>query len=923
MGRVGSTQVIVVTLAPNGTVSLQPRSRQSLHLLDKLPYVNKQRKTWWTYLPDLARDIPRSLLSFDRGLPVVLKALRAKIDAREKGPDAEVLRWFNPEARPYGYQVRGIHAGLSSRRIVLADDTGLGKALAHGTKVLTPRGWKNIEDFAKGDMVIGSDGRPTPVTGVYPQGQRDLFRVTFSDGNSVVVDGDHLWSVRTKVHKYRGQGYQTHRTRDLMESVHRDWQTPQVASAIEFAEGSSLPLDPYLVGVLLGDGHLTDRSRVVFTPGDELVPREVEKVIPVGLRLVGVGRSDATKRWGISGQPGAKNPVMAEMEKLGLMGLYSWERFIPEPYLWSSPTERLALLQGLMDTDGEARPDGHLSFSSSSKMLADGVAWLVESLGGAARQRVRKEPKYVHNGKTLVGRPSYQVTIALPDEVNPLRAFAHRYRGRPKYEPVRVIRSIEPCGSGLATCISVGAADHLYVIEHGIVTHNSPQAIGIMVGAFARGLISRAMIICPASLKDQWYEEINKFVAPEFMPRKIVKLTPGDPDLRRLIYQSRWDVLILNPELILRDFKHVEKIIASIGLAVLDEASLIRNTESDISIAMRKLFVKTPMRIALTATPVENRLLDLYSVFSWVDRRVFLSFRYFCSRYVVWKTIKFKVKTKKGKKAKVTKRVPTRYRNLGEVKGKIRGCYIRRRAADVGVEMPGLVVKWDVLQMPPRQREVYEGLRGEARASMVGLKGAAIFGPLIGLRQACLSTALVMERGVETKPGQVKVDRLRELLSTDLAGEQVVIFTEFAKFANILRKALSAFRPALFTGELGQSDRRSQMAAFLGGTRQILITTSAGERGHNLQVAGVLINADLPWNPAALKQRVGRIFRLKSRHKVIRIINLTCADTIEETLIRPRLYSKRQLFERLFRGDDLSEADPIGGLSSAAAAKLV
>lgn len=446
------------------------------------------------------------------------------------------------------------------------------------------------------------------------------------------------------------------------------------------------------------------------------------------------------------------------------------------------------------------------------------------------------------------------------------------------------------------------------------------QTIGTMLVAFARQEIQRAVLVVPAPLKRQWYDEIYAFA--RHAPDPIV-IAQGPPEHRRHLYRRGWRVLLVNPELVRIDYDELRRISGTVGFVALDEASCIRNSESEIASAMRLLWTQARYRLALTATPVENKLADLFSVFDFVDRRVFLSRRYAEQRYILWRKRKLAVRNRKGRMVRITKEEPRCYRNLNEVHAKIRPCYIRRRVADVGLEMPGLVVQWETLELPPKQRKLYAAVRERVveQLSRLKLRGAALTVPLQGLRQVCNTTALV-QKG-DLKPAQVKVDRLIQLLDTELAGEQVLIFTDYERFVRHLMGCLRRYQPVSFTGTMQQRERERSIAAFQQGTRRILIATKAGERGLNLQNAAVVVNMDLPFNPAAIKQRLGRVRRLKSKHQTVRMINMIAVDTVEEHLILKKIYAKRQLFEGIFDKDELSEADPLEHMAAGDLRKLL
>ena len=431
------------------------------------------------------------------------------------------------------------------------------------------------------------------------------------------------------------------------------------------------------------------------------------------------------------------------------------------------------------------------------------------------------------------------------------------------------------------------------------------EALGVMLVAFARRSIERAIPVVPSGIKQQWHEEIHEFARH---PPGSVVVASGGPDKRAQLYRRKWDVLIVSPKVVKHDEDLLSKLVVDdVGLVALDEASMIRNATTDIADTMKWLFAKTRYRLALTATPVENCLVDLRSIAEFVEPRGFLSEKYFNKRYVVWKT--YRQRTRGG--GTITQKKPVRYRNLGEVRKKIRPFYIRRTVSEVGLQLPELVVKWELLDLPPRQRKVYDAVRDKLEPKMHGLRGKALRAPLQALRQACNSTELVEVAGARARPGQVKVDRLRELLETDLAGEQVIVFTDYERFGAILADALKAFRPAMYGGPMSKRARQRAVDGFRAGDRRILIGTMALERGHNLQNAAIVANADMPFNPARLKQRIGRVRRLGSEHLTCVSINMVARDTVEERLILRRIYEKRAVFEGVFGDDELSEADPI------------
>ena len=383
-----------------------------------------------------------------------------------------------PAWRPYFKRINGPNNKI--HEVIITGAMGIGKGVSLDTRVATPNGWTYARDVRRGDLLMGRDGRPTTVVGVFPQPRQMLYRVTFNDGTSAVVDGPHVWAVRTPSQKHRGKGFQTLTTEDLIEKGLRDgagnrkWQIP-MCDPIRYS-ARNLPLDPYVLGVWLADG---SKGEPAYTPGDVLVPEAVAAALPPGVenRHRPDARGASKDTWSMATPAGQPNPVRDALRELGLLGLGSHERFIPESYLMASVAQRTALLQGLMDTDGELWTNGTVQYSSTSVALRDAVAELIASLGGVARKTCKAEPTYAYEGEQRVGRPSYRLNVSLPAAVCPFRVRASGYEPNTKYLPSRAIDSIEPIGDGDSVCFKVDAEDSLFLLDDYVVTHNTMFAM--------------------------------------------------------------------------------------------------------------------------------------------------------------------------------------------------------------------------------------------------------------------------------------------------------------------------------------------------------------------------------------------------------------------------------------------------------------
>jgi phosphate starvation-inducible protein PhoH and related proteins len=358
-----------------------------------------------------------------------------------------------------------------------------GRAQPVSTPVLTPSGFRPIGQLAVGDLVIGSDGEPTPVLGVYPQGAKDTYRVTAQDGASTLASGDHLWAVATGDDRRRGKPWRVVQTRDMVGRLrtahHHSYELPLLTSPVEL-EPRDVPLDPYALGLLLGEGGLTGST----TPRISTTDLELEKAIP-GTRARPHGRVDPVPDRVRA--PGdlvtTENPVTGVLRGLGLVGTRSETKSVPEDYLLNSSTVRLALLQGLLDADGgpvnQRGRTCRIQYVTTSPRLREDVLFLVRSLGGVAYRRARptarRSPGRARDCEVPYRHDAYVLDIRLPAGVAPFRLPS---KSLPYDEsggglPVRFVDRIEPAGVEESVCIQVAAADSLYVTEDFLLTHNT------------------------------------------------------------------------------------------------------------------------------------------------------------------------------------------------------------------------------------------------------------------------------------------------------------------------------------------------------------------------------------------------------------------------------------------------------------------
>lgn len=362
-----------------------------------------------------------------------------------------------------------------------------GRAQPVTTRVLTPEGFRPIGELRVGDLVVGSNGEPTPVLGVYPQGEKQIYRVTAQDGASVLCCGDHLWTVRTAADRRRDKPWRVLETKEMvgdLRAAHpRRYELPLLSAPVCLPE-REVPMDPYALGLLLGDGCPTGSTTPTSATEDQELVTALDTALS-GVEARWKGGPDHTlNRVRAPGDVITReNPVTGVLRALGLAGTRSHTKFVPEAYLDNSAEIRLGVLQGLLDADGDPVTQlgrtCRIQYTTTSPRLRDDVVALVRSLGGVAHVRLRaapgREPGRAKGRDIAHRHDAHVLDLRLPAGVEPFRLDRKRrkYQGTGGGRPMRFIDAIEPEGRAEAVCIQVAAADSLYVTEDYLLTHNT------------------------------------------------------------------------------------------------------------------------------------------------------------------------------------------------------------------------------------------------------------------------------------------------------------------------------------------------------------------------------------------------------------------------------------------------------------------
>jgi hypothetical protein len=813
-------------------------------------------------------------------------------------------------------------------------------------KILTPTGWTTMGEIKIGDPVVDPDGGVGYVEGVYPQGEKDIYRVTTVDGGVTTCSEDHLWLVKTP-HTKRTNRFKVLDTKEMLKRGVRElyrggdgktwWGNKFIlpfTKPVEFSS-SVLPLSAYVMGVLLGDGSTRWDQAIIYAQ-ETHVPRRISLELPSEYKISKQAKGQYSlilkdpirnagnhARWHVRRSklnPACKicqkqgivddstNIVLREFVRLGLWGKFSFEKFIPEMYLQASVKDRIALLQGLMDTDGNCKKDGQANFTTTSSLLRDGVVHLARSLGGVAFISAPIFPKE----NSLGLRVRWNVTVNVPFNPFSMSRKANRWR---QQRLVRSIQDISLVGFGPVQCIKVSTKRHLYVTDDYIVTHNTWQWKDeilrfstlhprIMEDAF-KGLKSSAARYAQMTefLEGNGYDVlICKYDSLRGTRKKIEG--KFDADGNPINGRERISEEILT-------FSRIFKRYGSTIVLALDEGHKFSSQFSQVYSLVSHI-AKYPERVwVITATAIKNNLLEFYTIAHAIGVRPLGSVWDFRNDYCRWRD----QYVGRG----VTKKLLVGYNNVAEFKKQIRPFFLGRSQAQVKEPLPRLTTVYHPVDLDKRQTKILtdELPNGTLQLPPAVFKAAGewrererdpenLFTQL-SVQQLVANHWCLLdpdnETDFNTKVLSPKEECLLDLLDGDLRGEKVVVFTKYLRWINRLDKLTSGghFTGRKFlriTGEENEKQRDAAKKKFQdpnSGYDLIFINT-AGLEGINLQQAGHMVVLDVPWGWGSLLQLIGRMVRMSSPHSACTLHITVAKGTVDEYAV-DTLRGKKGIFE--------------------------
>lgn len=416
-----------------------------------------------------------SLIQLDKGLQLCYNAVKVTLGGRGRNV---TIHHFNHSQNEQRYAIQNTKDGVTVIKSLYTTqpELNIGIDLMKQTcdktvkevgdapqplysKILTPNGWVTMGSLKVGDEICGTNGTFQKVLGVFPQGEKEIYELVFSNGQRVKCSEDHLWSV---VHNRKKRVYTTKQIIDKKIKIKKDngnvsYLNYIPTTVVNFKEAEDLPIDPLLVGLLIGDGSLCESGSIELSLaiGQEKILDEV--VLPEGItynvRIDNVKNYARVKFRKILYRD---TNMHKYIDKIGLLNKKSTDKFIPKEYLYSDIKSRERLLKGLTLSDGHINKRGLLEYSTISEQLALDVAELIRGLG----KHVRIYKKNKVGGYSNKTSAIYVVTE--------LRGFKNG---------IKLIDIVKTGEFTEMQCIKVSNDDNLYITDDYVVTHNTSSTV--------------------------------------------------------------------------------------------------------------------------------------------------------------------------------------------------------------------------------------------------------------------------------------------------------------------------------------------------------------------------------------------------------------------------------------------------------------
>lgn len=648
------------------------------------------------------------------------------------------------------HQKDGVKFLLANKKCILADSMGLGKLQDVDTLTPTPNGMVRFGDLNVGDKIFGSDGKPYHILEIFPHKQKDIYEIEFTDGSKTNCGLEHLWIVQTANHIRRNQGWKVMSLEQILiyglewkngkameAGVHSYKFRIPICKPVKYNEVEHL-INPYMLGMLIGDGNLCNNGIHISIPNSEI--ESVERLKPMLNEdyMFSIHDTVSCPQYNIVKKVSSNKPNIYnnEVKRLGL-NVHGYDKFIPNEYMFDSVDNRKLLLQGLMDSDGTiSKTRNKISYSTTSQRLAEDVCLLVQSLGGLAKIHSYDRTK---EGKCI----EYNVSMQLSFCPFQLQRKADRYtidNTHHKYL-IKSIKSVKLIKKADAMCIKVDSPDESYLTNNYIVTHNTTTSISASV----LGNFKKVLIITTASLKTTWRKEIEIFEQKEDIQvingsewKSGYKFTIVNYDIAQRFYEVAEEIAYEYKEMpnidgtvtrvrvpitvknkstgkleykmkksrkkddIKEALKKSPLFLEQFDCVIIDEAHKLSNPKAKRYQVIEDFLKKSkiPNVFLLTGTPITKDTVKFYNVLKLLDANITKDYQYFMRRYCGAKMHNFR-----GKQVLI----PTEATHLDELKEKVKHLYIRRELKDMA-DMVNKTISTRYYDLSPTQIRQYNKL---------------------------------------------------------------------------------------------------------------------------------------------------------------------------------------------------------------------
>lgn len=773
--------------------------------------------------------------------------------------------------RLFPYQVEGVRM-LSAGFRLLADEQGLGKALTLDTRIPTPTGWTTMGALKVGDRVFDDMGNATTVTHTYYHKDKNVYRVTFSDGVSIDCCEDHLWQIHDQ-HGLKVVPLKWFLQKDQFGTIRKDklkdkyiWKYYIPKCAPVQYDAQEIPFDAYVLGALLGDGCLT-RPSVLFTTADEEMFDNINKRLFAGYSLK--KRKYNTYDYYITAGTFGHNAYKEALHNLHLCGCKSNDKFVPECYKYNTKQIRLDVLRGLLDTDGYATKDGVVEFCSISKRLADDVRFLAESLGYLCSFST-KTPRC--NGKECSTAYVVRIKSETPAELFLLERKRNKLPLVRHFKPRRNIVSIEYIGVQDVKCITVNSPSHLYLCDHFVVTHNTAQVLQFIK---LKGL-KKILICCPATLKLNWRKEALMWT--DFTKEDISIIQGSQPyDVNNKITIINYDLLPYWAETLKRN---------KYQLVVADECHYIQSDKAQRTKAFLTVIENSEDRIFISGTPFTSRPYQMYTALHNIAPKVFHSAQEYGLKFCG----------------------PVYQRNQLVFKGASNMDVLH------SILMDGICIrrlKEDVLEELPEKMRITVPMgmdAAEIRKDPDLFREICYLEGKIARSKDPLGTMEWRKQIAYLRKQRDIIAWIKDFMET---GKKLVVFGVHKIALDAIEQAFPEFSVRV-DGSTPNKTRDVYVERFQSDPdcRLFIGNVQAAGVGITLTAASDLLMVEFPWTFSAVAQAEDRIHRIGAKNACT-IYYMTCPDTIDEKLVEI-INTKAKIHTKIFDGKN--EDNLIAGL---------